>query len=77
MEHPMTVGAGTVEIVYKNRLEDPTPAFELLGTTCVELEDAAPWGQKPLWDRVLGVATIAFLSAGGWAVIIFAIRFFW
>jgi hypothetical protein len=71
------MAAGTAQIAYKNRRDDPAPAFEILSPSYIEWDQEEPWGQKPFWDRVLGVATITLVSAGGWTAIIFAIRLFW
>jgi hypothetical protein len=30
--------------------------------------------RRSLWDRILGMATVMFVSAGGWAAVIAAIR---
>ena len=33
------------------------------------------WEPRTVWDRILGVATMAVTSAGGWAAIIAIIRY--
>ena len=30
--------------------------------------------RRSLWDRILGMATVVFVSAGGWAAVIAAVR---
>jgi hypothetical protein len=76
IEHQTIMSTGTAPFACETGLEE-SRLIGSLGAGYAEWDEEQPWGQRSFWDRVLGVATISFLSAGGWAAIIFAIRLFW